>query len=471
MVTRALSRYGSHMKKSYSFKSLRQRSGVAAYLPDRLPIKLPLGLARSVLVIVFALMVLTPINAAFAQSKTDSIITRNVIAEPGDTLRSIARREFGKSGLSAMLANFNGMQESEPLIAGQVIRIPLFTPVDRQYATVIFAKGVVTKNDVQIKRDDKIYLHELLITGEDGFASLEFASGSVVNLQPQTHAKLEKLNCLDSDASCLIVLDSAQGEVSSDVKRRDGQPTEFTINTPYASAAVRGTMFEMNALSSKIVVGVTEGEVLLAGASDSSVGLDEGFGSVAAANAPPLDPIALLPAPVYRYIPTRAAKGDAISWWALSDVEQYLIDLSADEDGMDVIAKFNESEGILSIDELASGEYFMNVRGIDSNGIKGFKAPTKIVVAAIDETVEPVDTTISRLGNEFLVQVIDPPESSPGYEVQISRTPDFSDPLSVDVANTGSAIFRLESDKIFARARVLLDPATVSAFGGVSESN
>lgn len=93
------------------------------------------------------------------------------------------------------------------------------------------------------------------------------------------------------------------------------------------------------------------------------------------------------------------------------------------------------------------------------------------MVAAIDENVDPVNTTISRLGNEFLVKIIDPPETSPGYEVQISRTADFSDPLSVDIANPGEAIFRLESDKIFARARVLLDPERVSAFGDTSESN
>lgn len=256
---------------------------------------------------------LMPAGVAFAQSQSDSIITRTVVVEEGETLRSIARREFGKTGLSSMLASFNALKESEPLIAGQIIRIPLFTPVERQFATVIFVKGEVSKNNKQVEREDKIYLHELLKTGDDGFASLQFSSGSVVNLQPMTHAKLERLNCLESDDSCLIVLNSPQGEVTSDVNRRDGQPTEFTIKTPYASAAVRGTQFEMNAVTEKLLVGVTEGEVLLqAGVTD--VPLDQGFGSVAPANKPPSGPIALLPAPVYRYIPTRAAKGDSISW-------------------------------------------------------------------------------------------------------------------------------------------------------------
>jgi len=359
----------------------------------------------------------------------------------------------------------------EPVSPGQVIRIPLFTPVERQFATVIFAKGKVTKNAEPLKRDDKVYLNELVETGSDGFASLQFASGSVINLQPLTHAKLEKLNCLDTDDSCLIRLHSAQGEVSSDVQRRDGQPTEFTINTPYASAAVRGTLFEINAVETDILLGVTEGEVVLESALSNGLPLDQGFGTVVGENTKPLDPVALLPAPVYRYIPTRAAKGDSVSWWALSDVEQYLVNISSDESGQQVVANYNETQSILSIDDIAAGEYFFNVRGIDNLGLKGIKSPTKLVIAAIDESIDPVDTAVSRSGNEFIVKIIDPPESAPGYEIQVSTNADFTDPLSVDVSNPGTAVFRLESDKIYSRARVLLEPEKVSQFGETSESN
>ena len=79
----------------------------------------------------------TGLGSAHAQTQTDSIITRSVIVQEGETLRTIARREFGKSGLSAMLASFNALNESDPVFPGQVIRIPLFTPVERQFATVI----------------------------------------------------------------------------------------------------------------------------------------------------------------------------------------------------------------------------------------------------------------------------------------------------------------------------------------------
>ena len=108
---------------------------------------------------------------------------------------------------------------------------------------------------------------------------------------------------------------------------------------------------------------------------------------------------------------------------------------------------------------------------MDANGLKGLRSPTKITIASIDETVDAVNTTVSRSGNEFLVSIIDPPEDAPGYEIQVSTNADFLDPLSVDINNPGNAIFRLENDKIFARARVLIEPEKVSEFGDIAESN
>ncbi len=427
------------------------------------------------LVSVFAsLLPLAVLSVANAQSNTEidaaSIVTRSVVVVEGDTMRSIARRELGKSGLSGQLATFNGMQENDVLPVGTILRIPLYTPVEEQFATIIFVKGDVTRNDEQLVRDDKIYLDDLLITGTSGYATLQFTSGSVVSLQPKTHVKLEKLNCLETDDSCLIVMDAAQGEVKSDVNRRDGQPTQFTITTPYASAAVRGTFYEVSANSEAVTVGVTEGAVQVS-ASGAAVDLDEGFGTRAVEGQPPSEPVPLLPAPVYRYIPTRAAEGDQVLWWALSDASSYQADLTTDEEGNDVIVSASADTGSLPISNVDAGAYYLNVRGIDENGLKGFQTPTKLVVAAIDSALNPVDTEVLRRGSEFLVRVIDPPSDAAGYEIQVATTAEFSDPLSVDVADTAAAIFRLEADKIYSRARILVDPEKVSAFGQVAESN
>ena len=82
-----------------------------------------------------------------------------------------------------------------------------------------------------------------------------------------------------------------------------------------------------------------------------------------------------------------------------------------------------------------------------------------------------VDTQVSREGQEFLVEVIDPAQDAVGFEIQISETADFADPLSVDVSGEGAAVFRIRADTVFSRARRLLSPLTVSAFGEPSSSN
>ncbi len=422
-------------------------------------------LNQAVIAIAFAVSLLSPVFA----NEHNELITRSVVAKQGDTLAIIAREELGRSGLAPLLADFNNLSVNQSLTPGQSILIPLFTPSTREFATVVFVKGKVLKGRKALNLDDKIYLHELLITGDDGFASMVFESGSVVNLQPKTHAKLEKLNCLETDDNCLIVIDSAQGEISSDVKNRDGQETDFRIKMPYASAAVRGTFFEVNADNEAIVVGVTEGEVLL-NAENSDVPLDQGFGSVAEKGNAPSAPIALLPAPVYRYIPTRAAPGDRISWWNLTNANTYLSSITTDEAGVDIVAGLNNEDSLLPIKEMEAGDYFLNVRGIDPNGLKGFISSTRLTVASIDPDTAPVNTQITREGEQFLVEVVNPEGEAPGYEIQVSRTEDFTDPLSVDTNSSGSALFRLDSDKIFTRARVLLEPKKVSEFGEISAS-
>ncbi|MBX2839802.1 MAG: FecR domain-containing protein [Gammaproteobacteria bacterium] len=403
------------------------------------------------------------------QSTAGQIISRDIVVEAGDTLRSIAQREFGKSGLAWHLAEFNGLMESAQLTAGQTLRIPLIVPVRPEFARVAFSKGDVTRDGSELSVDDRIYLNDTLVTGTNGFVSLVFESGSVVNLQPNSAAKLVRLHCLADDDQCLIEVQADVGEISSDVESSDNQSTDFRITTPFASAAVRGTSLDFSANVDKMVVGVTEGEVSLS-AEGEQVALPEGFGSVANAGQPPAQPIPLLPGPVYRYIPSRAAPGDPVRWWELTAVNQYAATITRDEQGSEVISTFeSDANGIIVSDGIAPGDYFVRVRAIDENGIKGNITSSRISVAAIDASLPSVNTSIERQGNEYVVSVVDPVDIAQGYEIQVSDTETFDDPLSVDISSIGAAVFRLEErDELFARARVLADPRTVSAYGAIA---
>ncbi|MEE9320148.1 MAG: FecR family protein [Granulosicoccus sp.] len=399
-----------------------------------------------------------------------TIISRDVIVEAGDTFVSISRRELGSGSFAAALSEFNRQLLSSTLAEGSIVRIPILVPAREEAATVIFVKGQVTRAGLDIGKDAEIRRGDVLITGPSGFVSLEFSSGSIVNLQPDTSATLIRLNCLPDDDSCLIELHTDKGQMSSDVETREGQPVEFRVTTPYASAAVRGTAFKSIVDGPAFVVGVTEGAVNIE-AQQAAVALDKGFGSVTQDGSAPGDPVPLLPPPAFRNIPTRLASGDAVLWFGLTDAARYHVTVSSDNQGNQVVASFNGEENHLDIaGAVDAGNYYLYLHGMDSNGIPGYQASTRISVADIDDSIAPVNTSISRDGQEFLVQVIDPPDTAPGFEIQLSDNPAFDDPLSVDVSGRGSAVFRVDDETVYARARILLDPLSVSAFGKASSS-
>ena len=412
------------------------------------------------------------------------IISRDVVVADGDTLSSIAARELGKAGYAPQLAEFNALVTDAPLMPGNIIRIPIHVPARGEFAQVVFVKGNVTASRtgddlaqtsniqsaiIAIERNMEVLSGDRILTGSDGYVSIEFSSGSVVNMQPDTEALLSRLNCLPGDDSCIIEIKTIKGKVTSNVERRDDQPVDFRISTPYASAAVRGTIFDIDA-EDQLLIGVTEGSVGVT-ASDQLVDLETGFGSVVEEGQPPSPPIALLPAPVFRRVPARVAPEDAITWWPFADAASYDALVSNDEAGNETLGTFEVDSDQIRFDTINAGEYFLLIRAIDQNGLRGFTSNIPITIAGVDTNVATVTTAVTRQGGEFLVQIVNPPTSAAGFEIQIADTEAFEDPLSVDVNSTGVAVFRLASDQVFTRARILLDPQTVSSFGGISSSD
>jgi len=446
------------------------------------------------LVVTSVITLLGLATASSAQNAIKStIISRDVVVEDGDTLQSLAQRELGRVGFAPYLAEFNALVLTAPLVAGNIVRIPIHVPARGEFAEVVFVKGDVrtisttqpdnsasgvqvasssgalpAANALPLVRNAKVLAGDIIITGPDGYVSIAFSTGSVINLQPDTEASLQKLNCLPKDDSCSIEIIAQRGKVTSDVESRDNQPVDFRIKTPYASAAVRGTIFDVDA-GEKLILGVTEGDVDV-NAEGTLVSLERGFGSLVEAGQAPSEPIELLPPPIFKRIPVRVALGDSVSWWPYDKARSYRAFLTTDAAGNETLADFNIEANDVGFGDTQSGVYFLTVRAIDENGLRGFTSNTRVTLADIDPAVTPVETVISRQGQEYLVTVQDPAESALGYEIQISSDNDFRDPLTVDVSEIGAAVFRIDADQVYARARVLLDPFTVSSFGGIASS-
>ena len=437
-----------------------------------------------------------------------TIISRDVVVQDGDTLISIARQQLGKSAFAPLLAGYNNLSVSATLQSGDIVRIPIQVPPRGEFAEVVFVKGTViatrrldtgtrgtatntpmartvvnvTQDNVETEeiillRDAQVFPGDTITTSRNSYISIAFSSDSVINLQPETVATIERLVCLESDDSCIIEINTQRGSVTSDVEARDQQPVEFRINTPYASAAVRGTVFDMDA-ADQLLVGVTEGGVDVS-AQGESVVLDTGFGLTVQEGEPPGDPIELIPAPVFKRVPARIAAGDTVEWWPFIDAANYQVQLSTDEAANETLSQFDVTGDDIVLDlrdtmtePVNSGDYFLTVRAVDTNGLLGFTSNTRITLADIDPDIGTINTRVLREGSEFIITVDEDsrPAEAQGYEIQISSDETFADPLSLDVNEQGIAVFRVDADQVFTRARALIDPFTVSAFGEVSSN-
>ena len=406
---------------------------------------------------------------------------RAYTVQPGDTLRGIARRQYGSIGFWRMLAEHNGLDGTESLRPGDSLSMPIYVESIVEYAEVIYVKGEVNlirpeEKTRKLTRDDRIYINDQIQTGKFGFASILFASGTMVNIQPASLVELVGLSCLATAPTCFVSLDAEAGSMNSSVesgaKLPDGseQKSEFLIHTPYATAAVRGTVIDFEASPDQLLVGVTEGVVDIV-ANNTTTELPTGFGAIGAPGAATSEPIPLPVAPTFRGIPPRFADGDKISWWGLRGSTGYIVRLGTDQTSRSALQRQRDLSNVFTIDGVRPGEYFLSVRGVDENGLKGFGNTQKINVVAIDDGHDGIEIETTRQGNDLLVEVTDPDlENVPGYEIQLSATPEFDDVVSVDIGASGEAIFRSPESLVYVRARALLDARRVSVFGAAVNS-
>lgn len=429
-----------------------------------------------------AAILLLPVQSQAAQNDETSYIielrSKTVTAKAGETLIDIAKREFGSAAYRRLIAEYNQIKPGSTLTEGQLIKLPVFLEREKEFATVAFLKGEATllrKNESprDLSKEDQIYPSDIIKTGDSGFVSIEYKPGTVVNLQPKSELEFESIRCLPDDAVCELLLNARSGEISSDVRRRDGQPTDFKILTPYASAAVRGTIFDFEANPDGMVVGVTEGSVAVGG-NDAESAVGTGFGVVAAQGEAPGDLVELTGPPTFRGVPARFADGDKISWWEVPDSSRYIVSLATDAAANQIVEQSRQGQQVYQFDEISAGDYYINVRPVDGLGIKGFGTTQKIKLVGVDDDSPVFPLNASRSGADVVISVAEPDSSIGGYEFQIATDDAFNDVISIDVGTSGSAIFKTPSsgsEQYFARARALLQPDMVSRFGPVVQLN
>ncbi|MDA0207347.1 MAG: FecR family protein [Acidobacteria bacterium] len=128
------------------------------------------------------------------------------------------------------------------------------------------AKVVEAQGSVSLFRDnqewvlfpgDPVQLGQTIITGPDGFATLEVSDGSSFLVYPDSKVVFRK-----NPGSLRDLIDVFLGRVKVHINRLGGEPNPTRVYTPTAVISVRGTTFEVSVDESEVTtVFVVEGTV------------------------------------------------------------------------------------------------------------------------------------------------------------------------------------------------------------------
>ena len=377
---------------------------------------------RAVRTCLIAAGLLTWSLAALSQSQEEDL---RVTVKSGDTFGGILKRELQSLDAWGEVARFNELEKPDQIRPGEVLVIPAEVLMRRHYATVVYVKGKAIHHSAsektmqQVTKGSKVFRGDLIETARDGFVSVSFNGGSSVNIQPESAMRISLLNCIDKENACEIKLNAEKGYLGLDVQGVDfKKPTIFNIDTPYASAAVRGTRFDFD-INDGNVLGVTEGKVEITYNGNRS-DVDIGKGVVVADGGSIGQQIDLLGKPEIRLSDDldKVSSEDVISWEVVSGAEKYLVTYASSESMQDVVASIDNVDNVTR-PELPVGEYYLSTRAVDANGLRGFSAQKKIAVVKLDDGTQAPDLDIQVTDTEMQVKA--PESASNTTEVKIGN--------------------------------------------------
>ncbi|MDP2342351.1 MAG: FecR family protein [Deltaproteobacteria bacterium] len=223
-----------------------------------------------------------------------------------------------------------------------------------------------------------------VITGATGNALLELADRSQLRLHNNTVVHLKRLQ-LNDKLQRVVQLEVPQGAVDV-VVAKGGEGSRFDIQTPWATAGVRGTVFrivaaespgEQSGSSSATRLETLEGAVELTGTkgSASSARVERGFGSRVDDKGTPSAPRPLPKAPV----PTGPLKGESalsLAWAAVDGAVGYRVELARDAELL-IDATTSESKTTTTTTTtLAAGDWYWRVSAVGPEGFVGASSQT-----------------------------------------------------------------------------------------------
>ncbi|MFK8067220.1 MAG: FecR domain-containing protein [Gammaproteobacteria bacterium] len=339
------------------------------------------------------------------------------------------------------LQTLNNINQPSRMRPGSTLRIPReWSRIRPSEATIKSFSGdvIVTAsgNEKNVSTDMKLVAGDQIQTGSEAFAKLIFEDGSMLILRENSELILQTLESYGNKDVFNTRLELKRGRSDNQVNPDKKSGSRFEINTPSATAAVRGTSYRINVIDQKsMTTEVLEGEVNVANETGKT-GVEGGFGTLAKKGEPPTPPVVLLPAPVLSQL-SGSVDQLPIKFQLpeIKGAQAYRVQVASDSKFLALDYDDLSLTTSARINELSDGKYFMKVRGVDINSIEGFDSKHVFVLNAKPEApliLEPQSgQTVSSNHRKFSWTKN---TDAKAYHFQLANNLNFDQPL-IDVSD------------------------------------
>ncbi|MBT9567105.1 MAG: FecR domain-containing protein [Thiobacillus sp.] len=323
-----------------------------------------------------ALLVAHPTWASPADADPETPEWRYTV-RPGDTLIGVSARYLAEPGGWPRLQKHNSIAKPRRLVPGSALRIPLtWLRHEPAPASVVAVTGQVRvslagADERALALGEQLTSGAVLSTAANSGATLRFADGSVMRLQPNARVSLDSVSVYAGGGmvDTRVRLQQGRVEMGANPDRLPGN--RLRVITPSAVAAVRGTRFRVSADAAVTRQETLDGEVALT-ASGQGVSVPAGRGTLAELGQPPRPPVALLPAPDLTNLPGRIdSLPMRFSVPGMPGAVSWLGQIAADGQFDQLLLESTGTMPALSFADLPDGRYWLRVRAADQHGLQG----------------------------------------------------------------------------------------------------
>ncbi|HMV62472.1 MAG TPA: FecR domain-containing protein [Rhodocyclaceae bacterium] len=347
-------------------------------------------------------------------------------ARPGDTLIGLQKQllaaPFGWKGV--ML--HNRIAEPRRIPTGTQVRIPeAWLRVEARSAQVVGVHGEATLNGRPLALEDQVPPGAVLRTGNASFVTLRMPDESRLTLQPDSEARLEKIQGFAGLTGQTAQIHLERGRIENTVAVQRGPAARYRIRTPSASVSVRGTEFRVGSdgTDGRARAEVTGGEVRVGAETGPATAVAMGFGVTAEPGGGVQPPQALLPAPALEGLATvHERTAVEITLRPVDKAVAYRAQLARDAAFTDVVTEAVSPAPPVRLENVPDGRLWVRVRAIDAAGLEGFDTQRALEVRA---RPVPPDAAGPLAGAAFVGGPVHfewtPVADAPGYRFQVLR--------------------------------------------------